>query len=76
MEFITFKQFLEEYEVRIFNRRHLRRGQVLMNYLFEVWPTEYHRILGTDEDCFYENGLIENTLDHLNSIWETHYYPN
>jgi hypothetical protein len=56
-------------------KKHLRRGQSLMNYLHEVWPQEYKRISSvhyygkSDIDCFYKDELIDNTINHLMKVW-------
>ncbi len=53
----------------------IRNGQHLMNFLHGVWPEEYKRISALDYygehniDCFYKDSLIENTLKHLEEIW-------
>ena len=36
----------------------LRRGQSLMNALFELWPEKYKEITGTIADCFYNDEKI------------------
>lgn len=73
---MIFKEFREIvlYD-KIVNRDHnLRMGQILMNYLYEVWPTQYKRITGTTSDCFYDDTLIGNTLELLEREWSN--YPN
>jgi len=54
----------------------LRKGQHIMNTLHSVWPEEYKRLSSvhyydrTDIDCFYNDSLIPNTLEHLEEIWK------
>ena len=46
-----------------------------MNILYSVWEEEYKRLSSvhyydrTDIDCFYNDSLIPNTLEHLENIW-------
>ena len=53
----------------------LRKGQHIMNILYSVWEEEYKRLSSvhyydrTDIDCFYNDSLIPNTLEHLENIW-------
>ena len=53
----------------------LRKGQHIMNVLYTVWEEEYERLSSvhyydkTDIDCFYNDSLIPNTLEHLEDIW-------
>ena len=72
---VTFEQFLEVWEQSDTNKV-MRRGQTLMNLLHTVWEHEYKRISSvhyydrTDIDCFYNDSLISNTLNHLGEIWK------
>jgi hypothetical protein len=64
---MVFKEFREIalYDKIVNRDPHLRMGQTLMNYLYEVWPAQYKRITGTKSDCFYNDKLIGNTLKLL-----------
>lgn len=53
---------------------YIRDGQALMLYLQKIWPAEYERITATEVDCFYNDDIISNTLNHLEKVWEN--YPN
>ena len=50
-------------------------GKSLMLYLLSVWPEEYTRLSSvhyydrTDIDCYYKDELVDNTLEHLQSVW-------
>ena len=54
----------------------IRMGQHIMNILHSVWEEEYKRLSSvhyydrTDIDCFYNDSLIPNTLEHLENIWK------
>lgn len=58
------------------NLKYIRKGQALMNYLAEVWYDEYKRISSLnyydndDIDCYYNDELINNTLNHLKNVWK------
>lgn len=75
----------EEFEMELYKNvlprtlSHIRSGQALMGFLFNIWPNEYNRIVFIDNavstiDCFYKDSLIPNTLSHLKENW--HKYPN
>ena len=68
---MTFKQFKKEYETLLKTKpQFIRKGQVLMNYLGDVWIEEYKRITDKQEvDCFHRDVLIPKTLQHLESVW-------
>ena len=42
-----------------------RRGQALMNALFDVRPDLYDALHGTDADCFYSDKRIVNFMEVL-----------
>jgi hypothetical protein len=75
---MTFEEFKNNLENEIWPEvpSHIRKGQVLMNYLYRVWLKEYNRICSpnyydrTDIDCFYNDKLIPNTLEHLKKVWK------
>ena len=69
---ITFEEFLEEWNnfVSPTKNKYLRKGQALMNYLYEVWREEYLRLTNTSLDCFYRDDIIPKTIDHLQQIWK------
>ena len=75
---MTYSEF--ESNQATYRNKSLRKGQSLMIYLWEVWRDEYNRITSldyydeTDIDCFYNDDLIPNTLEHLKKVW--YKYPN
>lgn len=74
---MTFQEFKNNYYNQVLPNKpdFIRKGQALMNYLGEVWLDEYKRISSvhyydkSDIDCFYNDALIPNTLNHLEKIW-------
>lgn len=75
---ISYEEFKENYEQLIKTKpKYIREGQLLMNYLGDVWIEEYKRISSvhyydkTNIDCFYKDSLIWNTLAHLEEVWRT-----
>lgn len=76
-ERITFEEFKYNWENDILPNKpsSIRKGQSLMNYLADVWMDEYTKLSSvhyydeTNIDCFYNDHLIPNTLNHLEKIW-------
>lgn len=79
---MTYLEFKNSFETEILPNKpaFIREGQALINYLGDVWLEEYKRISSqhfydeTNIDCFYNNNLIPNTLNHLEKAWKN--YPN
>jgi hypothetical protein len=83
---MTFTEFKNSFEQNILPNKpeFIREGQVLINYLGDIWFEEYKRISSvhyyniydeeTSVDCFYQNKLIPNTWKHLEKVWIN--YPN
>lgn len=79
---MTYLEFKNKWETEIPPNKEpdIRKGQTLMNFLAEVWLEEYKRLSSvyyydeTNIDCFYNDGLINNTLKHLEKVWRN--YPN
>lgn len=75
---MTFEEFNNNLENEIWIEKpdFIRKGQALMNYLYQVWSEEYNRISAIDYydetniDCFYNDKLIPNTLEHLKKVWK------
>lgn len=78
MEYSMFCSIWEKH-ILLDKPSHIRKGQALMNFLFTVWRDEYKRIVSvhyydrTDIDCFYNDKLVQNCLEHLESVWKN--YP-
>lgn len=80
IERYSFDHFVKDYN-KYYTIKHfqMRDGQFLMNFLFDTWPKEYHRIVTTNTtdtkhiDCFYNDKYIDNTFKHLEKVW--HKYP-
>lgn len=78
---MTYEEFIDEYhKVLDAKPTFIRKGQALMNYLWEIWPSEYARITdqktinGVFVDCYYKDEVTSDTLMHLNTQWIN--YPN
>lgn len=76
---MKFEHFKELYFSKIVPEKPktIRLGQALMNFLYDVWPEEYLRISSihyydhkANIDCYYRNELINNTLAHLEKVWQ------
>jgi hypothetical protein len=76
---MEFNEFKTKWETDILPNKPncLRKGQALMNFLYEIWFEEYERISSvhyyerSDIDCYYNDSLIENTFEHLENKWKT-----
>lgn len=80
-EIYSFNDFVKDHNKYYAIKRYpMRHGQFLMNFLFETWPKEYHRIVTTNTtdtkhiDCFYNDNYIENTFNHLEKVWNKYPY--
>jgi hypothetical protein len=40
-----------------------------MNTLYNVWPEKYKELVASEEDCFYDDGMVKLTLDKLEKEW-------
>lgn len=67
---ISFKEFLQlvdnTYNYYSFE---LRYGQTIMNVLADNYPDKYKLIVNTENDCFYNDGIVRFTLDKLEKEW-------
>ena len=69
---MTFEEFINNIDHKFYTlsyKEHLRYGQHIMNELYSEWPEKYAQIIGSDIDCFYDNGIIKLTLDALEKDW-------
>lgn len=73
----TYLEFVTEWHTNILPNKpkHIRTGQCLMNYLADEWLSEYKKISSvhyydkTNIDCFFNDDLLDNTLEHLERVW-------
>jgi hypothetical protein len=67
---ISFKDFLKLVD-NTYNHYsfELRYGQTIMNTLNNVWPEKYKELIASKEDCFYDDRMVESTLDKLEKEW-------
>ncbi len=47
----------------------MRYGQMIMNYLSEVWPDKHRELISTYDDCFYDDQMVSRTLSRLEREW-------
>ncbi len=68
---LSFEQFLNRVDkVYYENEFELRYGQTIMNVLHQVWPEKYKEISRGEYDCYYDDGTVRFTLDHLEKEWK------
>lgn len=75
MDFVRFKiEFENAWEEGYYG--HMRKGQLLMNFLAETDFELYQKVtymqrddMGNYIDCFYSDVHIDTTLDFLESNW-------
>jgi hypothetical protein len=68
---MTFDQFLDKADKFYYeNEFELRHGQSIMNVLYLIRPDLHKNIIGTDFDCFYDDGTVAFTLHFLERIWD------
>jgi hypothetical protein len=58
----TFAHYQRAVEVVLRERRGLRKGQAFFNVLLELEPDVAHRLMGTAEDPFYDDGKLPQFL--------------
>ena len=46
-----------------------RKGQTWFNVAYYFFPNETHKIIGTKDDCFYDDGKIEAFKKKLVEMW-------
>ena len=67
---ISFEEFMtivdETYNEHSFSWRY---GQTIMNVLHKVWPEKYNKLVATENDCYYDDGMVRITLNKLEREW-------
>lgn len=68
---MTFNDFLNNVDMYFTEHsgQGIRYGQSIMNILYNVWPSKYKEIHGSDDDCFYDDNVCRFTLDRLEREW-------
>lgn len=67
---ISFDQFLKKVDtVYLDHSFEWRYGQTIMNVLADVWPDKYTKLVATEDDCFYDDRIVEPTLAKLEKEW-------
>ena len=67
----SFDHFINTLQEDMRTFHYLRYGQVLMHTLRECNREKYDAITGTEDDCFYDNGKVSQTLNKLEKEWTT-----
>lgn len=77
---MTFVDFMKKVNSMYNNhKKKMRYGQILMNFLSEVWPYKYIQIASTSYDCYYDDSIVLTTVTKLEYEWDdnsTEYRPN
>lgn len=66
---MTYSEFLADWRAQCASRPKLRRGQALMNLLFEVRPDLYDQVNMSALDPFYTDEPLPRVLTLLNEQW-------
>lgn len=68
---ISFKDFLQIVD-DVYNSHpfELRYGQTIMNVLYKTYLSKYNEIASTENDCYYDDGIVRITLDKLEKEWK------
>lgn len=67
---MTYSEFLTDWRTQCASQPELRRGQALMNLLFEVRPDLYDQVNMSALDSFYTDEPLPSLLTILNEQWE------
>lgn len=67
---MSFDKFLKEVDESYLDHSfEWRYGQTIMNILANVWPDKHKELVATNADCFYDDRMVEFTLDKLEKEW-------
>jgi hypothetical protein len=68
---ISYKEFINLYEKELLIKPNfIRKGQCLINFLYNIWDEEYYRVSNTSLDCFSNDFNIPRCLEHLENVWK------
>ena len=68
---MTFEQFVLKVDNFYYDHSfEMRYGQSLMNMLHQILPDQYDKMSGTDLDCYYDDGIVQFTLEYLEKEWD------
>jgi hypothetical protein len=65
---MTFEEFLKLVD-QTYNSFNWRYGQTIMNVLHSVDKIKYEQLVATENDCYYDDGMVRITLDKLKKEW-------
>ena len=67
---ITFDEFLKKVDDAYMSHSfEWRYGQTVMNILAEIDPNKYSSLVATEDDCFYDDRMVQITLSKLEKTW-------
>lgn len=67
---ITFNEFLKIVDDTYLDLSfEWRYGQTIMNVLHGAWGAKYNELVSTEYDCYYNDGIVKNTLEKLKKEW-------
>lgn len=67
---ITFNEFLKRVDQTYMDHSfEWRYGQTIMNVLAEVWPDKHIELVASEDDCFYDDKMVQTTLNKLEKEW-------
>lgn len=67
---ISFDEFLKKVD-QAYNKysSNMRYGQTIMNVLHDISPIKYEELVATENDCFYDDRMVNLTLAKLKKEW-------
>lgn len=67
---ITFNEFLKRVDETYMDHSfEWRYGQTIMNVLAEVWSDKHIELVASEDDCFYDDKMVQTTLNKLEKEW-------
>jgi hypothetical protein len=66
---MTFEEFLNLVD-QTYNNFNWRYGQTIMNVLHSVDKIKYENLLATENDCYYDDGMVKIVLNKLQEEWK------
>lgn len=66
---MKYNEFLD-LVTKTYNSFNWRYGQSLMNVLHTVWREKHDELVGTEQDCYYDDNKVLTTLKQLENEWK------
>jgi hypothetical protein len=67
---MSFEQFIKLVD-QTYNSFNWRYGQCVMNVLHAIDKNKYENLLATENDCYYDDSVVQITLNRLKTEWKT-----